>query len=66
MLAVAAAVVFALALILDWANQHIGSLFTVQTLTLIGLILVALHLGGLGGAGARGTGRTTRAGWRRR
>ncbi|HEV7658025.1 MAG TPA: hypothetical protein VGP36_25265 [Mycobacteriales bacterium] len=39
---------FALALILDWANQNIGDAFTPQTLLLIGLILVALHLGGVG------------------
>lgn len=66
MLAIAGAVVFALALILDWANQNLSDKLTPQTLLLIGLILVALHLGGVGGA-ARGTGRTTRAsGWRRR
>jgi hypothetical protein len=48
MLAIAGAVVFALALILDWAKQNIGDAFTPQTLLLIGLILVALHLGGVG------------------
>jgi hypothetical protein len=48
MLALAAAVVFALALILDWANATVSDAFTPQTLMFLGLLLVALHLGGVG------------------
>ena len=48
MLALAAAVVFGLALILDWANANLGDAFTSMTLLLLGLLLLALHLGGVG------------------
>jgi hypothetical protein len=48
MLALAAAVVFALALILDWADATVSDAFTPQTLMFLGLLLVALHLGGVG------------------
>jgi hypothetical protein len=64
MLAIIAAVVFALALILEWAKQNLSDAFTPQTLLLIGLILVALHLGGVGTALKAGS--RSRAGWRRR
>lgn len=50
MLALAAAVVFAFALILDWANADLGDAFTWQTLTLLGLLLLSLHLAGIGAA----------------
>ena len=50
MLALAAAVVFAFALILDWANANLGDAFTPQTLMFVGLLLIALHLGGVGAA----------------
>ena len=48
MLAIAAAVVFALALILDWADATVSDAFTPQTLMFVGLLLIALHLGGVG------------------
>lgn len=48
MLALAAAVVFAFALILDWADANVGDAFTPQTLMFLGLLLVALHLAGIG------------------
>ncbi len=48
MLALAGAAVFALALILDWADATVSDAFTPQTLLLLGLLLVALHLGGVG------------------
>ena len=50
MLALAAAVVFAFALILDWADANLGDAFTPQTLMFVGLLLIALHLGGVGAA----------------
>ncbi|HZB50632.1 MAG TPA: hypothetical protein VE547_16205 [Mycobacteriales bacterium] len=48
MLAIAAAVVFGLALILDWAEADLGDAFTSMTLLLLGLLLLALHLAGIG------------------
>jgi hypothetical protein len=48
MLALAGAAVFALALILDWANADVPDAFTPGTLLFLGLLLVALHLGGVG------------------
>jgi len=48
MLALAGAVVFGLALILDWADATVSDAFTPQTLLMLGLLLVALHLGGVG------------------
>jgi hypothetical protein len=48
MLALAAAVVFGFALILDWANADLGDAFTPQTLMFLGLLLLALHLAGIG------------------
>jgi hypothetical protein len=62
MLALAGAVVFALALILDWADATVSDAFTPQTLLFLGLLLVALHLGGVGSTVKTGT----RSGWRRR
>jgi hypothetical protein len=64
MLAIAAAVVFALALILDWANATVSDAFTPQTLMFLGLLLIALHLGGVGSAVNWGT-RTRRGRVRR-
>lgn len=54
MLALAAAVVFAVALILDWADAHVGDAFTAMTLLLLGMLLLALHLAGFGGSWRRG------------
>jgi hypothetical protein len=48
MLAIAAAIVFGLALILDWANANLGDAFTSMTLLLLGMLLLALHLAGVG------------------
>ncbi len=47
MFAVIAAVLFALALILDLANTTIGTSITAGTLTSAGLLCVALHLMGV-------------------
>lgn len=64
MLALAGAVVFAFALILDWADAKVSDAFTPQTLLFLGLLLVALHLGGVGTTYRWGS--RTREGWRRR
>ena len=48
MLALAAAVVFGLALILDWADADLGDAFTSMTLLMLGLLLLSLHLAGIG------------------
>jgi hypothetical protein len=64
MLALAGAVVFAFALILDWADAKVSDAFTPQTLLFLGLLLVALHLGGVGTTYRWGN--RTRANWRRR
>jgi hypothetical protein len=50
MLALVAAVIFALALLLDFLNANLGDAFTAQTLLFAGLLCVALHLAGVGGA----------------
>ncbi|MFL6130577.1 MAG: hypothetical protein ACJ73E_16140 [Mycobacteriales bacterium] len=50
MLAFAAAVVFGLALILDWADANLGDAFTTMTLLMLGLLLLSLHLAGVGAA----------------
>jgi len=57
MLAIAAAVVFALALLIDLLNTNFGApdLFNWNTLVLIGLFLLALYLAGIG-TGPRGAG----------
>ncbi|MEH1013404.1 hypothetical protein V6U90_09855 [Micromonospora sp. CPCC 206060] len=62
MLAIAAAVVFGFALLLDLLNSNLGApdLFNWQTLTLIGLLLLSLYLAGVG----RGAGRTGGGGGR--
>jgi len=52
MLAIIAAVIFGLALLLDWANAKVSDAFTPQTLLFAGLLCLALHLAGVG-AGAR-------------
>ncbi len=56
MLAAIAAVIFALGLILDWADARVSDAFTPQTLMMAGLLCIALHLAGVG----------TTAKWRRR
>jgi hypothetical protein len=52
MLAIIAAVIFGLALLLDWANAKVSDAFTPQTLLFAGLLCLSLHLAGVG-AGAR-------------
>ncbi|MEV0394915.1 hypothetical protein [Polymorphospora rubra] len=63
MFAIAAAVVFGFALLLDLLSTDFGApdLFNWNTLVLIGLLLVALHLAGVGSGGRRwGRGRGRR------
>jgi hypothetical protein len=48
MLAIIAAVVFAIQLLLDWTNTKTGDAFSWQTLTTLGLLFLALHLAGVG------------------
>jgi hypothetical protein len=48
MLAIAAAIVFGLALLLDLGNVDLGDAFTNATLVTLGLLLMALHLAGVG------------------
>lgn len=57
MLAIAAAIVFGFALLLDLFNTTLGArdLFNWNTLVLIGLLLLALYLAGVG-RGPRGAG----------
>ncbi len=63
MLAFVGALIFALALLLDLVNANLGDAFTWQTLVLAGLLCLALHLAGVGGAspvngGWRGRGKS--------
>ncbi|MER7249905.1 hypothetical protein [Kribbella sp. NPDC000426] len=48
MFAIIAAVIFGLALILDWADARVSDAFTPQTLLMAGLLCIALHLAGIG------------------
>jgi hypothetical protein len=60
MLAIIAAIVFGFALLLDLFNTNLGApdLFSPGTLTLLGLLLLALYLAGVGrGPGTGGGGR---------
>jgi hypothetical protein len=60
MLAIVAAVVLGLALILDLANVGLGSTIDLLTFVILALLLIALHLGGVG------SGLSTRSsGWYR-
>jgi hypothetical protein len=59
MLAIAAAIVFGFALLLDFLNTDFGApdLFNSGTLSLIGFLLLSLYLGGVGrGPATSGTG----------
>jgi hypothetical protein len=47
MLAIVAAVFFAIALLVDWANYS-SDFFNYNTLDTLGLLFVALHLAGFG------------------
>ena len=48
MLAIVAAVIFGLALLLDWTETNLGDAFTNATLVTLGLLFLALHLAGVG------------------
>ena len=58
MLAIAAAIVFAFALLLDFLDTDLGApdLFSPPTLMLLGLLLLALYLAGIGSGPRTGTG----------
>ncbi|GAA1895623.1 hypothetical protein [Asanoa iriomotensis] len=58
MLAIAAAIVFGFALLLDLFDTDLGApdLFNWNTLVLIGLTLLALYLAGIGSGPRNGTG----------
>ncbi|MFD8077403.1 hypothetical protein ACFV3E_32685 [Streptomyces sp. NPDC059718] len=57
MLAIVAAVVFAVAFIINATGTATEAVFTPTSLLLVGLTLLAAHLGGIGsGAGARWSG----------
>jgi len=58
MFAILAAILFALALILEIAGKSLGTVFNATTLSTAGLLCVALHLAGVG--------TVWRRGWRRR
>ena len=61
MLALVAAAVLGLALILDLANVGLGSTIDLFTFVIVALLLMALHLGGVGSTLSGRTG-----GWRTR
>lgn len=48
MLAIIAAVAFGLALVLDLADVSLGEVITLNTLVTLGLLLLALHMAGVG------------------
>ena len=50
MLAIGAAIIFGLALLFDLAEVNLGDAFTNATLVTLGLLLLALHLAGVGTA----------------
>jgi hypothetical protein len=52
MFAIIAAIIFGLALLLDFANADLGDAFTQGTLLMAGLLCLALHMAGVG-VGAR-------------
>ncbi|HEU4347467.1 MAG TPA: hypothetical protein VFR35_06730 [Actinoplanes sp.] len=58
MLAIIAAIVFAFYLILDLFNTNLGApdLFNFQTMTALGLLLLALYLAGVGSGPRAGSG----------
>ena len=58
MLAIAAAVVFAIWLLLDLLDTDLGApdLFNFPTIASIGFLLLALHLAGIGSGSRTGTG----------
>jgi len=57
MLAIAAAVVFGIYLLLDLLDVKTTDLFNFNTFAALGLLLIALHLAGVGSAARTGGGR---------
>ncbi|MEV0252268.1 hypothetical protein AB0H76_37170 [Nocardia sp. NPDC050712] len=57
MLAIAAAVSFGLALLLDLIDESLGDTITTGTLVTLGFLLIALHLAGVGTAARSWRGR---------
>ncbi|WP_190394131.1 hypothetical protein [Nocardiopsis quinghaiensis] len=53
MLATIAAILFGLALLLELLGENIQNLITTRTLTLAGLLFLALHVAGYGSRGRR-------------
>ncbi len=53
MFAIIAAVLFAIVLVLDLANETLGNVLTAGFLTTAGLLCIALHLAGVGAWGRR-------------
>jgi len=49
MFAIIAAVLFAVVLVLDLANENLGDVLTAGFLSTAGLLCIALHLAGVGG-----------------
>jgi hypothetical protein len=64
MFAVIAAIIFAIELIIDWANVKTSDAFTPQTLLFAGLLCLALHFAGVGTGWRPRVGPRSRA-WRR-
>ena len=56
MFAIIAAVLFGLALLLDLIDESLGEVLTPGTLTLAGLLFIALHFAGAGSAARWGRG----------
>jgi hypothetical protein len=48
MFAIIAAIIFALALLLDFANANLGEALDFNTLLMAGMLCLALHLAGVG------------------
>lgn len=66
MLAIAAAVAFGLALILNLTDASFGDVLLESTFVVLGLLLIALHLGGIGSGARAGIGGGGRSfNWRR-
>ncbi|GAA0575139.1 hypothetical protein GCM10010172_69750 [Paractinoplanes ferrugineus] len=68
MLAIAAAVVFGFALLLDFLNTNFGApdLFNFQTLAMLGFFLLALYLAGVGSGPRNSSGSSGRRFYGRR
>ncbi len=60
MLAIIAAILFALALLIDIANVRLGAGIEVLTIVIAGLLCLALHLAGVGAGWRAGWGGRVR------